>query len=463
MLGNWRVDHKTVYLALASRIRLLVTEGRILAGTRLPAERPLAAALGVSRTTIVAAYGSLKDAGFLLSAQGSGSIVTPGPRTAEQGAVARSIDFSQASPAALGDLPARSLAAAARLPGVIGDAAFDIVGLRSLRDGLAERYTSRGLPTGADQIVITLGAQHAIALIARALLARGDRALIEAPTYPHAAEAIEAAGGRLVTIPVTPDGWDVEQAVTTIERTMPKLGYLMPIFHNPTGACMGAEAREAILDATTRCGTVLIVDETTGEFAFDGSPVTPFAALATEDQRRRLITIGSVGKTIWGGIRVGWMRADPSLLRRVLAIRRPIDLGTPALEQLLVDEYLPDLDAIIRRRSREFAASAEHISELLARKLPSWRMPQPRGGIAAWIDLGEPRSSALTAAARSRGLTITSGPRFGIDGAFERRIRIPLTYSDAQVDDGIAILCEAWEAVQDAGMQRSQLIADSLV
>lgn len=465
MLGDWRNDHDTTYLALAARVRLLIAEGRLLPGTRLPAERPLAVALGVSRTTIVSAYSCLRDDGYLISAQGSGSVITHGNRPRTPRAQPEGIDFSQASPPALTDLAETYARALVQLPGALAVGGFDLVGLPDLRAAIAERYTQRGLPTQADQIMVTVGAQHAISLIARTILARGDRALVEAPTYPHAADALEAAGGRLVSIPVTPDGWDVDQAVNTIERTLPRLGYLMPTFHNPTGATMSADTRTAILTAAEQSGTILIIDETTGEFAFGAetpTPIVPFATYATDDQRRRIITIGSVGKSIWGGVRVGWIRADTALLHRFLAVRAHGDLGTPALEQLLVTEYLPRLDTIIHGRARAFEATAHRIHDYLGHVVPEWDVPVPTGGISTWVNLGAPRSSALAAAARERGLSITSGPRFGIDGAFERRIRIPLTNTTDQVDAGVAVLADTWRSL-GTRPDANRLVVDTLV
>ena len=237
----------------------------------------------------------------------------------------------------------------------------------------------------------------------------------------------------------------------------------MPSFHNPTGASMSPAAREAILAACERTGTTLIVDETAGEFTFDGSPVTPFAAHTTEEQRSRIVTIGSVGKTVWGGVRVGWIRANTTLLRRVLAVRPYGDLGTPAVEQLLVANYMPRIDPILQARSRDFAANADRIHSFLATNLPEWTMPELSGGISAWVNLGAPLSSSLAAAARERGLRITSGPRFGVDGAFERHIRIPLTNTPEQVDAGLAILRDTWVSLRASTSPQSPLLAESVI
>src|SRR6185295_6112142 len=109
-------------------------------------------------------------------------------------------------------------------------------------------------------------AQDAIGLLARTVLCRGDRALVEAPGYPHAFEALRASGARLVPVPVTPDERCDELALEqAFQRTSPTLGYLMPDYHNPTGRSMSPGLRERVVDYAARQGTTLIVDETMGE------------------------------------------------------------------------------------------------------------------------------------------------------------------------------------------------------
>ena len=181
-LGGWRgLSASPAYAALADRIRLLVLDGRLALGTRLPAERELAAQLTLSRTTISAAYAELRDSGYLESLRGSGSVVRLPNRGAvplETIAPPEFLDFSKATMPAVPAVAAAAERAAALLPSYLGESGFDPIGLRALRQALADRYTARGLPTDADELMITIGAQHAIGLLARTLLARGDRALV---------------------------------------------------------------------------------------------------------------------------------------------------------------------------------------------------------------------------------------------------------------------------------------------
>jgi DNA-binding transcriptional MocR family regulator len=444
LLDGWR-DAGVAYQALADRIRLLIIDGRVSTTTRLPAERELAAQLGVSRTTVTTAYAELRNAGYLTSTRGSGSVARlPFAAAVAPEPGAEFLDFSKATLPAIPQVLEAARAAVDQLPAFLGESGFDTIGLPALREALAERYTARGLPTTSDQLMVTVGAQSAIALIARTIMARGDRAIIENPTYPHALDALRGAGARIAPIAVSADeGWDEAALEQTIQRTSPSLGYLMPDNHNPTGRTMPVELRQKTLALAARHGTTLIADETMAELGFDTpNLVEPFAVHGPA------ILVGSVGKTVWGGVRIGWIRADRTVIQRLARERSSTDLGTPLLEQLIVLNLLRDYDAILEVRRSYLREGRDRLERMLAQRIPEWTVPRASGGLTAWVNLGHPVSSQLALAARNEGLIIAAGPRFGVDGAFERFIRIPFSYSAAETDRGVDALAAAWATVQ---------------
>lgn len=446
LITGWReVAAGPAYLALADRVRLLILDGRLSLGTRLPAERELAAQLRVSRTTVSAAYADLRATGYIDSVRGSGSVARLPRRTGAlpDVVVTDQLDFSKAVLPAHPAVAEASQRAAALLPSFLDESGFDPLGMRVVRQALADRYAARGLPTEADEILITVGAQHAIGLVAHTVLSRGDRAVIESPSYPHAVEALRAAGARLVTVPVTPeDGWDEGALEQAFQRTSPVLAYLMPDNHNPTGASMPEAQRRRVVELAAEQGTTLLVDETIGGLELDGQPSPPpFATLG------RAVMLGSLGKSVWGGLRIGWIRADRETIQRIARGRFMVDLGTPVLEQLILRELLPDLDRIVVDRADYLRASRDHLAARLARDLPEWRMPRVAGGIAAWVNIGSPIASQLVLAARNEGLIVAAGSRFAADGVFERFIRIPFTYPPEVLDRGVDALVAAWRSV----------------
>jgi len=206
-----------------------------------------------------------------------------------------------------------------------------------------------------------------------------------------------------------------------------------------------------VLDAAASQGTIVVADETTAELSIDR--VGEFPPMAADGQA---VMIGSVGKTIWGGVRVGWIRAERPLIRRLLAVRSPGDLGTPILEQLIVTRALARMDEILDLRREQLRAGRDRLEALLAEAIPEWDVPHVDGGIVTWVGLGAPVSSQLALAARREGLIVAAGPRFGIDGAFERFIRLPICYSPELTDAAVQALARTWRSLAGAPVAESE-------
>ncbi|NIZ92841.1 MocR-like transcription factor YczR [Kineococcus rubinsiae] len=445
LLGAWR-DRSPAYAALADRVRLLVLDGRLAVGTRLAAERDLAVALGVSRATVSAAYASLRETGHVTSVRGSGSVVRPLDRPASanerrphpDGDV---LDITNAALPAVDGLQAAVERAVTRLPQHTGGHGYEMQGVPELRAAVAARYSDRGLPTRPDEVLVTIGAQHAIALLARTFLTPGDRVLVETPTYPRAVQAFTGAGGRPVQVPVGREGWDDDALRDAFARARPRLAYLVPDFHNPTGATMPAHQRRTVNDLAARHGTRVVVDETMADLGF-GDRAAPWVPFPGD-----VVHVGSLAKSVWGGLRIGWIRADAATVREVLNRRSPTDLGTPVLDQLVGAEVLPSLDELTTRRRGSLRAAHDALHAALAERLPSWEAPRVEGGFSTWVNLGEPVSSSLVLAARARGLLLSAGPRFGVDGAFERHLRVCFTLPPRQMHRVVDVLAAAWDDV----------------
>ena len=443
LLGLWRTGD-AAYDALADAIRLLCLDNRIAPETALPAERELAVALGVSRTTVAAAYRGLRTTGHIASRRGSGSVT----RALGRGASARwfdqdGIDLQQASPPAWPGLPGVVAEIAGQSTALVSRSGYDILGTLELRAAIAERYTRAGLRTGPAEIMVVNGAQHALSLIAATLLRRADRVLIETPTYPHAAEAFRRSGSRLVAVPVTTaDGWDLDRAEQAFARARPVLAYTMPDFQNPTGRSMSSAERAAFARYAHDAGSILLIDETTAELDIDRTdrpdPFGPGVAA---------IRVGSLGKTVWGGLRIGWIRADAELIRRLRAARASHDLGTPDLEQAIAARVVPQLDEILPQRSALLRAGRDALATALAAELPEWSVPEAHGGVSLWVGLGAPLSSALVIDAAQHGLHLSAGPRFAVGGGHERHLRIPFTTEPRELERAVEILAASWRRI----------------
>jgi DNA-binding transcriptional MocR family regulator len=455
LLADWRDGTDApAYEALSDAVRVLVIDGRVPLGVRLPAERGLAEALGVSRTTVANAYARLRDDGFVVSLRGSGSVVhlprdlagRPDPERLGGVVPGDLLDLRKAALHAAPEVADAVERAVRSVPAALAGIGYDTVGDPGLRAAIADRYTERGLPTDPSQVVVTIGAQHAIALLARVLVRRGDTVLVESPTYPHAHEAFREAGARLVGVPVDARaGWDAAALETTLRRTAPAVAYVMPELHNPTGATMTADTRRLLLDVAATTGTTVVADETMGELRIDGDPAPPLAA--ADPSGASVVMIGSAAKVFWGGLRIGWVRAAPELLQRLLLARPTGDLGTPVLDQLVARELVPRTAAVLEGRRTFLRAGRDELVAGLRARLPEWDVPSPAGGLTTWVGLGRPVSSALVLAARAEGVLLASGGVFGPDGGFERFLRVPWTTAAADRERLVDVLGRAWSRI----------------
>ena len=453
LLGAWR-SSGPAYASLARALRLLVLDGRLPLRTRLPGERELAEALGVSRTTATAAYAALRDEGFLASRRGSGSWTrlpadagvpaAPGPSGEDV------IDLSCAACAAPeGALHAALVAASAELPRHLPGPGYDVAGLPTLRAAIAQHFTRRGLPTSAEQVLVTAGALHAFTLLLRVLAGPGDRVVTEHPTYPAALDAVRAVGARPVPVPMLRGGWDLDMLEATLRQAAPRLAYVIPEHQNPTGLTLPAADRERLVALTRASRTPLVVDETIAGMHLDGGEApAPVAALDPDGETA--ITIGSMSKAYWAGMRIGWIRATPALVRRLSAARAALDICSPVLEQLVAVALLADADAVLERQRAAARSRRDAFVAALAAHLPQWRVNVPAGGLSLWVELDAPRSTALAAIADRYGLRLAAGPRFGVDGAFERFVRLPFSLPEPVLQDAAARLAVAWRAVSES-------------
>lgn len=450
------------YRSLADRIRLLVADGRILHGTRLPSERELTAALPVSRTTVARAYAELRDRGYLTSRRGSGSIATvpggPQPGTANlvhpTERSATMLDLSYAAPTAgVGVLTAYE-AAMERLPRHLYGTGYHPAGLPVLREALAARFTARGLPTEPDQVIVTAGAVAATAVAARALLRTGDRVLVEHPGYPNALATLRRQGARLVGVPVGPAGLDLAALGDLLgagRRSAVAGAVLVPDFQNPTGSLMPEADRQLVADALRAAGAVPVVDETMVDVGLDVDAMPrPFAAFATES-----VTVGSASKSYWGGLRVGWMRVPRQQVGRFLEARVSLDLGAPVLEQLVVTELLQAGEPLLEARRAELRSRRAALLQALGEQLPDWEVRRPPGGLTAWCRLPQPRSTALAVAAERHGVLLAPGASFSVDGTgLERFVRVPYTLGEERIGAAVTGLARAWSDALQSGTQR---------
>jgi DNA-binding transcriptional MocR family regulator len=442
---------RPAYRGLADGIRRLVSDGRLLVGTRLPSERTLVTELRLSRTTVGAALDALRDEGFVVTRRGSGSVVClpvgpSGLALSQAGLIPTDvppevIDLTYAALPAAAGVTAAFERAIHELPRLLATAGYDPRGLPETRAAVAAWFEHRGLPTSPDQVVVTSGAHGGLSAVLRARLDVGDRVLVESPTYPNALVGVRRSAYRAVPAQLTSTGWDVDAVEVALRQSGARAAYLIPDHQNPTGLVMDADTRRRVGRVLDRAGTVPVVDETFVELGLDGTDrPAPFASSS-----RDTYTLGSAGKTWWGGLRVGWVRAPQGGVESVIEARHSLDLGTAVLEQVVVTDLLQQGESLLVERRREARARRDALVSALRRHVPDWRFTVPSGGLNLWCELPEARGDELARVAESAGVRLARGGQFGVEGGFARWVRVPFCVAPDEADEVGRRLAAAWQ------------------
>jgi len=425
-----------------------VERGALSAGSSLPSERDLARRLGVSRVTIVRALAALRARGVVATRHGSGSVIAPTDRlldpvapTAPRGGNTHHLDLRFGTTAA----PHEVEEAAARVAGGGLRAAMatdgpPAGGSPGLRAALAERLTGEGVPTLPTQLTLTSGAAAGLDLVLQALAVGPGVALTESPTYPTAIACLRRHRLEVVGWPAGATGWDLDQLAHLVRRTRAKVIYVQPDNHNPTGLSIPAARRPELGELLRRTGVTLIVDETLRPLWFEDSPQPPPVG-----RQPGVISISSLSKTVWGGLRVGWVRASQDVTRRLHRLPSAAFLAPSAFDELLAAEILDELAAIVGRRRRILHANLGTLAEAIAAGDDVTWDP-PSGGMTAWLELASDDASAVATEAGRRGLLVTPGALFTPDSSDRRHLRVPFTPSPGQLVSAMALLREAMVA-----------------
>ena len=462
LLGPWAERKGPLYERIAHALEQAMRTGELPPETRLPAERWLAQSLGVSRSTIVAAYALLQERGWVSSKRGSGTQVcafspkrslrlrqkqlnplahgsTIDSYLSEQ---REAIDLSTGAPAwptgfdaelcvPLPDEIAPSLEEYGYVP----------QGLPPLRQAIAERYSSSGLRTKPEQILVTTGAQQAITLLATLLLQRGDTVIIENPTFFGAIDSFRAAGVHLAAVPIEASGFDLQRLGELLSARGAQCLYLST-FHNPTGNALSDLQRRQLVEMAQKVNLPLIEDLTLANVVLEKEPPPPLAAYAQEGA---VISIGSLSKIFWAGLRVGWIRGTVPLIERLARLKAVSDLGSSMISQLIAIRLMPYLEQVKQLRRQELTPRRDLLLELLQSRVPSWSWLRPKGGLFVWVHLPEGDVRELAQEALQEGVIVLPGTTLSVDGTHTAWLRLPIFLPPDRLQRGLERLIAAWE------------------
>ena len=470
MLSTWPTRSGPLHLKLSGAIEAAIKEGALLPGVRLPAERALAHALSLSRTTIVTAYGHLRERGWLESKTGSGTWVSrrhaSGARShAHASVVSRGsllnllqtndpslIDLAMATTEPLAELVEAALGRAhEEITNLVRQRNYMPFGLHALRKAVAEYYTKNGTPTSPDQVLITTGAQQAISLITSLFVHRGDPVLVENPTYFGALEAFRFAGARISPVPMTKEHVQPEVLSRKIAAVNPRLIYLAPTCQNPTGAIMPTFARHQIARDAEDHGVPIIEDDTLADLVLRGSKPPSIASYSASAP---ILTIGSLSKLICPAIRIGWIRGPISIVNRLAKVKSATDLGSSLITQAVAHELFPLIANARAVRATELREKRDLVLKIVREKAPDWTCDDPSGGMSLWLRLPETDTHQLAQLALRHAVTIAPGNLFSCDESHAEFVRLPFLLPPESLAEGVERLIDAWKELTGSCTQQ---------
>jgi len=465
-----RDAQEPLYMQIKRHLIRQIENGILLPGDRLPATRDLAEQMGVARISVVAAYDDLKAEGYITSQVGRGTFVLD--RAGDFGGPAPTAGASRAPNAEL-----RDLLALAERPGVINFShgtpadeflpvglmreAIDAVltrdgsaaiayevpeGYPPLRDLVARRLTRLGIHATASEVLVTGGCQQALDLAVQALLKPGDVLLTANPTYAGMLDIAHARGVGVVGAPVDEDGMQTDKLEDLILQHRPRLLYVAPTYHNPTGTIMPTHRRRHLIELAGRYHLPVLEDGVYEDLHFSGEIPPPLKAL---DENGLVLYASSFSKILLPGMRIGYIVVSEGLGQRLARVKRAADICTPALNQravhlVLESGRLYEQIAAAKNACRE---RRDAMLSALARYLPQARWQTPKGGLYLWAGLPHdgPTATELYLHALRLGVAFAMGPLFytGDEGAYFMRLNIA-AYAPDQIEEGIRRLGNAW-------------------
>jgi len=379
-----RIDRRSalsIHQQLYDRIRAAIAGGQLAPGERLPATRSLAAQLDVARGTVDAAYARLMGEGYLVARGQAGTIVSPALRMPAASAPAArpslSLDPDAAAPLPLRmGLPALDLfprtlwsrlaAREARRFSGTNLPYPDPMGLPALREAIAGYLAvSRGIACEAGQIAITHGYQAALNLTATLLLKPGDAVWLEDPGYRFARIALEALPLRIAPIPVDGEGLRVDYARRHFPRA--RLAVVTPAHQSPLGVCLSLPRRQALLEWAAEQGAFILEDDYDCEFHYDGHKPP---ALKSIPGGGRVFYAGSFSKTLFPGLRLGYLVLPPAFVDAARNAIRRLDRGEAGFEQAIIAAFIAQghFARHLRRMRTHYKARRQALADALARQ-----------------------------------------------------------------------------------------------
>lgn len=466
-----------IYLQIRDRVKHLIAFGALQPGDRLPSLRQMAKEAQVNKLTVIEAYGTLEAEGLICARLGSGYFVNSNPTASPQSATfapaqkviipqpaidsfcdsyitslkahhqTDMVDFSMGFPQLFGLNDLQRIARRAMNQVVDHLSNYDFPeGQEILRQQIAQLLVQRGLVVSADDLIVTSGAMQGVSLTMRYLLKPGDWVIVESPTWYGALTALETMGVRIIGIPMTPEGMNLELLEKYLKSHRPKLIYTISTLHNPTGITTSQAHRQQLLALAQQYDCPVLEDN-----AYEGLNFEPVPApIKAIDQQDTVIYVGSFSKTLIPALRIGYIVATGRHYQPLIEQKILNDVHTPTPSQAIVREYL----ASGHYRHRLHRLQSWHLQsrnvmlEAIAQYFPqeaTWTVP--KGGVFLWVQLPESLPlERICQEVSKQGVLVMPGSSFFPDRQGYAAMRLSFCRPAEAIKRGIAILGERLKA-----------------
>ena len=321
-------------------------------------------------------------------------------------------------------------------------------GLEGLREQLVRVMAAEGVPAHADELVVTVGGQQGLELIAKCFIDRGDVVVAEGPTYVGGIGAMTSHEADVRHVPMDADGMQVELIPPLLDeleaegRTV-KYVYTVPNHQNPAGVSLSVERRHRLIEIAEERDLLIVEDNPYGMLDFEGRTLPSLKEL----DPARVLYVSTMSKTFAPGARIGWIAAPAPVREKIVLLREAADLCPSNLTQLVVGEWLAqaDWEQQVKRFREVYRERAEAMLGALAAGAPdgvSWT--RPTGGFYVWVTLPETLdSSDLLAKALQHRVAYVPGTGFFADGSGRRHLRLCYSFpTPERIVTGVDRLCE---------------------
>jgi 2-aminoadipate transaminase len=466
---------------LVDRFSAAIEGGELEPGSKLPPTRELAAEAGVNHLTAARVYRKLAELGYVTAQVGRGTFVrTLAPAgsashgddwqvyalppddisyseqvladsfslTGQEGMISLAVGWPAPS-----TYPTQELARiTADVFAEIGGEALSYLPTEGLFD-LREQYAARGRTAGwaedADEIVVTSGAQQAIALTARATLEPGDVALVESPTFIGMMTALRGTGARVIGVPVDEDGLDLDALEHLLARHEVKLVGLQSACQNPTGRSLSEERRQRLAELAVERNFFVLEDRVYADMHFESKLVRPVRELAPA----HVIYVNSLSKVVGGGLRAGVVAARGPVRERIAMLKLEAAFHSPTLIQHIAARWLATgaYDRHVESTIPFYRERRDALMAALERHLQGeYQADPPKGGHHVWVTLTRPLDErALYAEAARCGVAFTPGGAVTAERRSQTSFRLSFSLLDPeQLDEGVRRLARAIREVR---------------